>query len=153
MSPAAGRYHASGKPSLSCAVFACPCRCVTIGTGPAHGPGVAVKPGRESRSLVPPPFGARVTECDCSTATVWRAPPEITGTLLVDPRELVRRPRLALDDAERDELRHAGSESGALDDPDHALDVLVGEGSLLREPPVGGAADDDALRGELTAQL
>lgn len=53
MSFAAGRNHASAKPSLSWALCP-PCRWVTIGTGPVSRPGVAVNDGRMSRPAAPP---------------------------------------------------------------------------------------------------
>src|SRR5690606_32969753 len=52
---------------------------------------------------------------------------------------------LPLDDAERDHSRDPGGEAGTLDDPDDALDVLVGEGHLLGQPGAGGAGHDDPL--------
>src|SRR5581483_3328114 len=63
------------------------------------------------------------------------------------------RPRSALDDAERLEPGDPPREPRALDDSDHALDVLVRERRLLGETLVRGAADDDPARLELAAEL
>jgi hypothetical protein len=43
---------------------------------------------------------------------------------------------LPLDDAKGSELRHPRGEPCMLDDVDDALDVLVGKGSFLGQPPV-----------------
>ena len=64
-----------------------------------------------------------------------------------------RRGRLAFNDSERAELDDAAGKAGALDDVNHPLDVLVREGSLLGEPPVRRAADDDPVTLELASQL
>src|SRR5215211_2992022 len=60
---------------------------------------------------------------------------------------------LALDHAQRRELRHLARETCALHDLDYALDVLVRKRRLLRETLVRRRAHDDALRLELPAEV
>ena len=68
MSPAAGRYHASAKPSLSSRLCP-PCRWVTIGTGPVYGPGVLPNVRRSSRPSAPP---GGLAQCSVgSTGSRW----------------------------------------------------------------------------------
>src|SRR5215211_875902 len=59
----------------------------------------------------------------------------------------------SLDYAERDELCDTAGESGALDDLDDALDLLVGKRGLLGEALVRRGADDDSPRLQLAAEV
>src|SRR5918995_881251 len=107
-----------------------------------------LRPCRSSSSSATPGSPRETTPSGSADASARRA-----------PRSTSTSPRIragwwsAFDDADRDELCDAPGKAGTLDDPDYALDVLVGQRRLFGQAFVRRRANDDAERLELAPQL